>query len=234
MDNIKLKLGIYLLRNKINGKIYIGKSVNLRQRMYGHKCDANRKRIYTNSPITLAIAKYSWENFEVEILESWDQIDHNILLTKEAEWIAKLDSTNKKIGYNVLAHSIGWSGKTPGSLYSGDKNPMFGRKHTEETKKRFSEIRLKNGLSKGIKNSMFGKKHRPDSLIKLKEASLKGCAKTMKRVNQIDPITNNIIKTWNSVSEAGHGFGGNVSSAISLICTGRKKGLVKGFIWKFA
>ena len=34
--------GIYLIRNKINNKVYIGQSRNIKQRWSRHKCDLNK------------------------------------------------------------------------------------------------------------------------------------------------------------------------------------------------
>lgn len=51
--------------------------------------------------------------------------------------------------------------------FPGEKNPFYGKKHTQESKKKMSE--MKKGKYKGDKNPMFGKK-RPD----LSERNRKG------------------------------------------------------------
>ena len=57
---------IYLLRNTVNGKVYIGKTtLGIRQRWKGHQKDA--KRITTRT-ITRAIRKYGPDAFRIEIL----------------------------------------------------------------------------------------------------------------------------------------------------------------------
>ena len=54
--------GIYAIRNLINGKIYIGQSKDLRQRLIAHK--SLSKNINTNSQIIhKAIHKYGEKNF---------------------------------------------------------------------------------------------------------------------------------------------------------------------------
>jgi len=50
---------------------------------------------------------------------------------------------------------------------TGDRNPFFGEKHTEEFKKWLSESR------KGAKNHRYGKKHSEETKQKMREARLK-------------------------------------------------------------
>lgn len=55
--------GIYRITNKINGKSYIGQSVNIKNRWYVHKATKD------DYPIHRAIRKYGKNNFSWEILE---------------------------------------------------------------------------------------------------------------------------------------------------------------------
>lgn len=62
-------IGIYKYQNKINGKVYIGQSINLEARKYGHKSSAfNKKANDYNSQFHQAIRKYGWDNFDYEII----------------------------------------------------------------------------------------------------------------------------------------------------------------------
>lgn len=62
-------IGIYKYQNKINGKVYIGQSINLEARKYGHKSSAfNEKANDYNSQFHQAIRKYGWDNFDYEII----------------------------------------------------------------------------------------------------------------------------------------------------------------------
>jgi group I intron endonuclease len=115
------KIGIYKLTNTINNKIYIGKSINLSHRLSSHK--------YARGPLVVsrAIKKYGWKNFRVDILESFDHIEKDDLLQREAKWIKELDATNPLIGYNILSFSSDCSG----------------RKHTREELKKMRQPRSK-------------------------------------------------------------------------------------------
>ena len=64
--NIPKLPGVYKLTNLINGKIYIGKSVELRHRIQNHGYD-HRFDYY----IKRAIRKHGWMNFKIEVLEAY-------------------------------------------------------------------------------------------------------------------------------------------------------------------
>lgn len=66
-----MSCGIYLIRNKINNKVYIGLSVNIEERWQHHrslylKKENNKEK---NKPLYLAFNKYGIENFDFQILE---------------------------------------------------------------------------------------------------------------------------------------------------------------------
>jgi len=79
---------IYKTTNLVNNKIYIGQ-------------DSKNNSNYIGSGLLLerAIKKHGIENFKKETLEHCKSFDE--LNEKEILWIEKLNSTNKKIGYNI-------------------------------------------------------------------------------------------------------------------------------------
>ena len=68
-------IGIYLITNKINGKGYVGLSVNIQQRWWDHRNKSMRstKKEDIDKPLYKAIRKYGLENFELNILEECKQ-----------------------------------------------------------------------------------------------------------------------------------------------------------------
>lgn len=94
--------GIYKIENLINGKVYIGKSVNIQRRFKSHISDSfnNNKPSY-NHLIHKAIRKYGVENFLFEVIEEYSEDDLN---QKEIYWISVYDccilNGNNK-GYNM-------------------------------------------------------------------------------------------------------------------------------------
>lgn len=58
-------IGIYCYTNKINGKQYVGQSINIEQRRHQHERDFKNEK----SAFHDAILKYGIENFIFSILE---------------------------------------------------------------------------------------------------------------------------------------------------------------------
>ena len=68
---IENKVGVYQLVNLINGKTYVGSSVNLKRRLieYLNPLYINRNLAKGNSKILNALLKYGFINFGIRILE---------------------------------------------------------------------------------------------------------------------------------------------------------------------
>ena len=60
--------GIYMIINLINGKKYIGSSINIRHRLWGHRATLRHNKHYNNL-LQRAWNKYGEENFDFSILE---------------------------------------------------------------------------------------------------------------------------------------------------------------------
>ena len=66
---------IYLIKNKINNKVYIGQTVrNLRKRINEHKADFISQK-HTNKYLLKSFNKYGWDNFEFSIIDTANNID---------------------------------------------------------------------------------------------------------------------------------------------------------------
>jgi len=92
-----LHTGIYKIENIVNGKIYIGQSINLYIRLLGHK-NTLKSNKHFNRYLQRSWNKYGEDNFTFEILE---ECDINDLNDKERYWIEKYDSCNRLKGYNI-------------------------------------------------------------------------------------------------------------------------------------
>ena len=94
-------IGIYKITNKINGKCYIGQSVDVEKRLREHKLRAFRGDEKTNKEyhkaLYKALRKYGIEAFTYEILLECkkEQLDG-----LEAKYILLFQSNNNKYGYN--------------------------------------------------------------------------------------------------------------------------------------
>ena len=104
-----MEQGIYKITNKINGKIYIGKSNNIQQRFRDHKKLAFKEghKEY-NKTLYQAFRKYGIDNFSFEIIETFD--NYNIKSgDREKYWIEYYDSYHS--GYNENLGGDGGSAK---------------------------------------------------------------------------------------------------------------------------
>lgn len=102
---------IYVLVNGVNGKMYVGQTYSLKQRLIAHKCDSRHKK----TPLYSAIRKYGAQSFGCQVLEfiktESEEILYNMLNEREQYWIALFDSTSNRRGYNQT--SGGRSGGRP-------------------------------------------------------------------------------------------------------------------------
>lgn len=99
-------VGIYAIKNKINNKIYIGRSTDIQRRWTTHLRDARKGSL---CKIHIAMRKLGIENFYLEVIE---ECSVNNLNDKEQFYIDKFDSWQN--GYN--------NGNSSNFL-NGEKNP---------------------------------------------------------------------------------------------------------------
>lgn len=101
--------GIYKITNLINGKCYIGQSVNIKQRWRDHRSRAISKGSEGfESYFYRSIRKYGLENFSFEILEECSKEQLN---EKEQFYIAKYHSNQESFGYNLTEGGDSVGGK---------------------------------------------------------------------------------------------------------------------------
>ena len=122
--------GVYQIKCIENEKIYIGQTIDLDRRLYDH-LRTLRRGTHHNHYLQRAFDKYGEKSFEFSVLQecSIDDLDK-----VEKEWIARLNSMNPLVGYNLE------SGGNPGKEVSeetkekkrGKNNPMFGKKLPKE------------------------------------------------------------------------------------------------------
>lgn len=103
-------VGIYKIENKVNGKIYVGQSIDIDTRWYNHRNELNGNR-HCNEHLQNAWNKYGENSFEFIIIEecTLDNIDE-----REIYWIDYYNSMDPGYGYNMTAggqgrHGYSWS-----------------------------------------------------------------------------------------------------------------------------
>ena len=175
---------VYKYTNKVNGKVYIGRTCqSLEKRAGGRGQGYKRCTLFWR-----AIQKYGWENFKGEILE--EGLSAKEVIVREAFYIEQYDSTNDSKGYNILEQdyvtcSEEMRGKISSSLKGHKPSPETieklrkantGRKASEETKRKMSESRKGRTLSKEtiekLRKANTGKKRTDEVKKKLSEIKL--------------------------------------------------------------
>ena len=165
---------IYKIRNKVNGKIYIGSTQNKTRRLVQHKSNLRNNR-HDNPYLQNAWNKYSTDNFEFTIVEKVEDIED--LIDREQFYIDKLEPE-----YNIKpeAGRSKVSKETKQKLREanlGEKSPRYGKKLSEKHKQRISEANIGKELSdqhkKNISKALAGKE-RSDQYKKKRSKALQG------------------------------------------------------------
>jgi len=140
-----MKSGIYKITNLKSGKFYIGSSKDIEFRWSEHKKHLNGN-YHINKKLQNAWNFYGKENFEFTIVELVSN-DETFLLKREQFYFDIFKPYIKEIGYNIGEKSSGGDNFTYNpnkenirehlsDINLGAKNPMHGKKHSDEAKER--------------------------------------------------------------------------------------------------
>lgn len=166
---------VYSVTNKVNGKVYIGVTVNPERRKRSHF----KHNIRTRSMLKNAIAKHGEENFVFEILCVGTK-DYCYLV--EPRFVAEYN-TRTPHGYNICSGGRGSKGLTGenNGMYgrTGEQHPHFGKigyrtgmPHSEETKQKMREAHLGRVFSEETRKKISeNAKKRTAHMEKMREAS---------------------------------------------------------------
>lgn len=177
---------IYLTINKINNKKYVG------------MCKYTHEKGYIGSGKILkeAIYKYGKDSFDRITLEDCETFEK--LCIAEKQWIKKLNAVESKEYYNICYGGFGgcsesmkeyWSMFTSEERkqirnwskrnVSGKNNPMYGKKHSEESKQKIGSKSVNRNW--GRKTSVNGSNNPKAVMIKVifdnEDPKIFGCLK---------------------------------------------------------
>lgn len=121
--------GIYCIENLIDGKKYIGQSVNIKKRFHDHKYKL-RKSQHINDFLQRAWNKYNEDSFKFYILE---ECDKNKLNELEVYYINIYNSFNNGYNLSIGGNSIGYmSDITKQKISNSHKNKNLDEKEIEK------------------------------------------------------------------------------------------------------
>lgn len=203
-----------------NGKVYIG--ITRRDPVARWGC--NGSRYYNNKHFFNVIQKYGWDKIKHEIL--YDGLDAHTAEEYEKWFIFIYNSADRRYGYNnthggehgKMADHVNEENRQRGKRLIGEKNPFYGKKHSEKTRAHLSRVRLNN----------------PNRFELSKRAGLISKEKTRKEVAQYG-IDGKYIAKHESCADAAFFVCGSKkgSNHIGAVCNGKRK-TAYGYIWKYA
>jgi len=163
-------MNIYMITNLINNKIYIGQDSYDEPNYFG-----------SGKLIKKAIKKYGKKNFKKEILEHCST--RKELDEREIAWIKKKKSQKRGVGYNITKggycppsrKGVKLSKEIKAKISKNKKGVIWGS-HSEETKKKMSELRMGIKFSPEHKKKLsIARKKRiitKDTRARMKKASI--------------------------------------------------------------
>ena len=121
---------VYLRTNKVNGKQYVGQTVNFKQRDRDWKYNKN----YSNGAVDNARAKYGVENFKTDILRECDTQEE---LNYWEQYYIKTLNTKVPNGYNITDGGGGMSGyhmseQSKTKISNANKGRVFTEEHRQK------------------------------------------------------------------------------------------------------
>lgn len=203
-----MKIGIYKITCLPNGRVYVGQSVNIENRIQCH-ISLLRRDIHFNCYLQRSFKKYGELNFRFELIE---ECKEEILSEREKFWILALKSESRRYGFN-LAEPDG-KGKY---------------RHSEDTKRKLSKSKAGSIISQETKEKIS------NTLKQLhKNGNLKGIEKSANlRKKPVSQFTMDglLVKKWSSSAEAASTLGLDRNN-ITATCKGKYKHC-GGFRWGF-
>ena len=131
----------YMVTNNKNGKVYVGshswKGEGLDPNYYG-----------SGKIIKQAVEKYGKENFQVEVLYYYDTVEE--CRADEERILTEYNVRDCIHSYNIKNAAVGMTSED----MTGEKHPLYGKHHTDETRQKMSQAHKGKTLSADTKRKM--------------------------------------------------------------------------------
>lgn len=127
-----MKSGVYLITNKVNGKVYVGSSKDVARRIKRHKYLLTNGR-HDNEHLLNAWNNYGEENFKFEVLEHCPE---DARIEREDAYMKQYNSLDREFGYNKeLASLTVLSEATKKKLSKAHMGKKLSKEHLENLRK---------------------------------------------------------------------------------------------------
>lgn len=204
---------VYLRTNLINGKQYVGQTVDFSRRQYQWK---NLSTPYAGDYINKAREKYGLDSWNVDVLKECNTIDE--LNYWEEYFINKLN-TKIPSGYNLNDGGKGQTGfhhsiESRMRISASKKGKRKGIPRADDVKKKISASKKGKRTSLGMTNH----KHSSESKLKMSAAKKGKKSGAAKKVYQY--LNGVLVGVYSSVKEAINANNYHYSGALSSACKG--------------
>lgn len=132
-------------------------------------------------------------------------------------WVTKKENGNNPLTLKHISDVV-----------KGENHPLYGKNHSEESKKKMSFNR--KGKCRGESHYLYGKHLSEEIKKKISKAKIGKPSHRKKKVIQYT-LNGDFIKEWDSATEAERILNIN-HSQISAVCKGRHKS-TGGYIWRY-
>lgn len=223
--------GVYMIKNLINGKIYIGSAIDIYQRWTLHKSSLRRNK--SMKKLQIEWNKYGEQNFEFSILKKTINDEVKIILTEQF-YIDNLKPFLAHIGYNSNKKALRTLSREKRQVYQYNLEGEFIKewKSISEAARQF-KIKASGIHQSCNKNRLTA----ADFIWRFKDNMENTNNLPIEEItsNKFTPILQyslkgNFIKEWKSVTEAANILNINLKTLFH-VCAGRNK-TAGGFIWK--
>lgn len=237
---------IYMLVNEMNGKLYVGRSVNVRSRIRSHY--RNDYERYNGAKLSSAKKKHGLDSFKFYIVE-W--CDRNTVLEREEHYLKTISPFGER-GYNIRDVADSTTGSFEMSddqkkviseslkeYHKNHENAFKGKTHSEESRELIKKnLRDENGVLKSAKTMQseeYREKKRQDALDRDVVSTLRSWvedngAPHTTPVIMVDCATGEHLMEFKTVKEAASHFGKSRGTNISNCLKGRSK-KAYGYFW---